>query len=142
MKTLTFSLVAWMLLTSQALAAEKDELQGTWVIEKLEELGKSIGPIKGSLCVFSGDSMTLKDKNGKGAFTRKYKSDPTTSPKHFDFVPSRKGTKTLIEKGIYKIDGDTLTINIADHKSRSASFDSKRGLLMVLKRKKDDKKSK
>lgn len=128
------SLVVCLLLTSPALSADKDELQGTWVCESFIKKGEKKDRAKGIRFTFSGDKFTMS-KTDSGV-TRIYKADAGKSPKQITIIYPTKGTRA---PGIYKIDRDTLTICMPypDSPSRPTAFDNKQGGLFVLKRKKD-----
>jgi RNA polymerase sigma factor (sigma-70 family) len=118
---------------AQAVAAEdkkpdKDKLQGEWKVVSIK-LGGQDHPNRnqvGEVMTFKGDAMELTP------FKAEFKLDPATDPRQVDFTltdspdPNQKGQVSL---GIYKLDGDKLTIH-ANHPGagdRPTDFESKDG---------------
>lgn len=117
-------------------SAEMKKLEGTWQLvsavkdgkQTPEEVVKKIRVvIKGGMhTVYFGDEAVAKDIP--------FSVDPATNPKStVDKLPDGKEIK-----GIYKLDGDTLTSCVAEAgKERPSEFDSKPGsghTLRVFKR--------
>ena len=130
------SLVVCLLLASPVLSADKDELQGTWILESWEMRGKKLDIPKGRVITFSHDEFSAKVDGKKQSSS--YKTDGSESPKHMDITTEGPDEKGMISLAIYKIEGDTLTIcaggGIVDKQEpRPTAFDSKQGSLMILK---------
>ena len=135
MKLLALSLMACLLLTSQASAADKDELRGVWIVVSNENKGKKVEHQEFDLLRFSGDKLIAESSDKKTVLPSNYRTDKSKSPKHIDITIKSIGTgKDDVSHGIYKIKGDTLTICIG--KPRPTAFDSKKSGLIVCKRKK------
>ena len=134
----TISLVLCPLLASPALSADKDELQGTWVLESHEDDGKKRDDSIGGLLKFSGNNITFESGDKKNDLPFNYRTDKSKSPKHIDLTFKNLDGKDVIDAlGIYKIEGDALTICMGTKRGlRPTEFDSKQGVLMVHKRKK------
>ena len=153
---LTSFLICSALIVSQLLAgddhaddvAKKDLalLQGKWEIVATSRGGQDItkeSRDEGFGMEFKDDAW-LQDVNGYHAWTAAdshIKLDPSTSPKSFEHIVTRKyqgKTITLSYPGIYKIDGDSLTMCLdVDLKTRPSEFksDGKPGFfLATLKR--------
>ena len=145
---LALSLAVCFLLTSPALSADKDELQGTWVIESFEDKGKKKDELKGGRFVFSGDSLKVKTVDVE--FTFGYKTVTDKKPHQLDYT-GRFAGKVVTVLAIFKIEGDTLTMcsgavtaneidvdsegePIIKQDPRPTAFDSILGSLFVLKR--------
>jgi RNA polymerase sigma factor (sigma-70 family) len=120
---------------------DKDAIQGTWIVEKIEEDGEDASDtddgkkIKSGLITITGDKLVLE-----GAGETSYKLDPTAKPKAIDLD---NGTKTF--DCIYSLDGDTLKIcaPLFPGGNRPTEVASKKGSntrLLVLKREVKDKK--
>jgi uncharacterized protein (TIGR03067 family) len=87
---------------------EMAKLQGTWQVIKWidsSEEAASADEIKDASFKFKKDHLTIrKDKDDKGRELA-YTLDPTKDPKWIDV-----DMRSLISEGIYKLDGDKLTI--------------------------------
>ena len=119
-------------------AAKKDleSIQGTWKIVMLEADGEQapaeiVATVK---LVFKDDKLTFTP--GEPGFTNyTYKLDPTAKPATFDFEHTEGAFKGKVWKGIYAVDGDTLTTcdNGPDpDKARPTAFEAKRGSGYIL----------
>jgi uncharacterized protein (TIGR03067 family) len=111
-------------------------LSGTWTVESIEFMGMKINPP-------GAQQMTLTFNNGKAVMNdgmrreeTTYKLDDSQRPKAIDlFEP--KGQANQAIKGIYKIEGNRLTIAFPVNGpgvARPAAFDAKDCGIMILKR--------
>ena len=112
-----------------ALPAVLDKpLEGKWELTSLERDGKPDAAMQGAVRVHEGDKYSLTPKGGK-TVTGTYTADAKT----LDMKPDdgRYKGKTLL--GIYKIEGDTLTICFADPgQPRPTEFASKTGVVVAV----------
>jgi uncharacterized protein (TIGR03067 family) len=127
----------------QALADKKEtpkdaeKILGTWALVSYEEGGKKAPEelLKNAQVVLTaGGKMTVKNADGKVSELT-YKLGPDSKPKEFDCTDD-KGRMMF---GIYKLDGDTLTVCYDRGGDRPTEFASKPGtsvVLEVLKRQK------
>jgi len=127
----------------QALADKKEtpkdeeKILGTWALMSYEEGGRNAPQeaIKEAKVIIAADGkMTVKHGDGK-VVEGTYKLGPAKKPKEFSFTNDKGQTKL----GIYKLDGDTLTVCYDRSGGRPAEFASKEGttvVLQVLKREK------
>jgi uncharacterized protein (TIGR03067 family) len=118
---------------ASTLAADKSPIDGKWTIETVTRDGKVDDNYAGASRVHEGSKYTMKGAEGKtlpttdGAFT------VDADKKTLDMKPAggRYKDKTLV--GIYKLDGDTLTIAFAEPgKDRPTKFESKEGSGVVV----------
>lgn len=124
---------AAVLVAATSHAADKSPLEGKWMIESLTRDGKADDSMKGATRIHTGDKYTItpaKDSKApmtEGTFT------VDEAKKTIDMKPTsgRYKGKTLL--GIYKIEGDTVTLAFGDaDKSRPTAFDSKEGSGVVV----------
>ena len=120
-------------------APKKDPptIVGEWAGEKAEAGGKPLPVPPGGITMeFLADGKVVIREGPKPAETAQYTADPKKSPAEIDLNPSDKA-KGLTFVGIYKIEGDTLTICLGVGGKRPAKFESPAGsdsMLMTLKR--------
>ena len=131
-----------LLSAAQKEGADKTELekfQGKWVPVSTTIDGKALeeDEMKGRSTVVKGEKMTLLYKD-KERGTASLKIDPSKSPAQIDTTNEDGPAKGLGLKGIYKFDGDTLTLCfVLPSKDRPTEFASKPGsgrILFVHKR--------
>jgi uncharacterized protein (TIGR03067 family) len=128
-------------------APEKDKgIVGEWVGEKATAGGKDRPvPPGGINFTFTADGKFIvregkREKPDEGT----YKVDAKKNPAEIDILPPAEKAGRGVVKGIYKVDGDTLTLCFArgkDDSERPTKFDSPEGsnvMLMTLKRAKKD----
>ena len=112
-----------------------EKFQGKWTVASIEENGKPAPADElGKLDVtIKGDLFTVKIKD-EGNKEMTIKLDPTQKPATIDLVPKNTKDKTVL--GIYKLDGDTLTIcGTEEKKERPTEFTAGPGITtVVLKR--------
>jgi uncharacterized protein (TIGR03067 family) len=125
---------------AQKEGADKNDLekfQGKWATASITVDGKKEDEIKDRFLVIKGEKATFlyEDKErGTGSITL----DPGQSPARLDFKYEDGPAKGKTLKGIYKFDGDTLTLCYGGFgNDRPTEFASKAGsgtILIVQKR--------
>jgi uncharacterized protein (TIGR03067 family) len=109
--------------------ADLAKLQGEWAVKSIEIAGMPLpGELPGKLVIEGakfgglGSDMTIV-------------LDPTKTPKEIDLVRGASGQKWM---GLYKLDGDTLTLCLAmiekgklDTQKRPTDFDAKKVQMIV-----------
>jgi uncharacterized protein (TIGR03067 family) len=116
-----------------AIAKETAKLQGAWKFISLERDQKPEEEFKKYTAVLKGDLWTVAAGDRIAARTV-FRPDPTKTPKTIDLIDIDKGR---IIRGIYSLQGDTLTVCDRGEKARPTEFTTKpdSGLvLFVLKR--------
>ena len=122
---------------SRAGDAKKDLelLQGDWKIESVQESSGKNGndsDIKAMVVTFKGDSMKITLK-GELIENHKIKIDAAATPRTIDFTHLEGPDKGKTEPGIYKVEGDKLTICVNDPgKDRPSAFAIKDGTKISL----------
>jgi RNA polymerase sigma factor (sigma-70 family) len=118
-------------------AKDEEHIQGTWALESYEEGGQKAPEerIKGAKLIIAAEGkITVKNADGKEV-EGTLKLDPAKKPKEFSFTNDKGETRV----GIYKLQGDTLTVCYDRGGERPTEFASKEGttvVLQVLKREK------
>jgi uncharacterized protein (TIGR03067 family) len=113
--------------------AKKDppSLVGVWVAEKGTRDGDDRAVAAGSLTVeFTADGKVSVQEGSKRVGPVEYRVEPKGSPAEID-------VKEMEMVGIYKVDGDTLTLCLGDGGKRPTEFASPAGsktMLLTLKR--------
>lgn len=120
-----------VLFAAAGVADDKKPLEGKWVIESLTRDGKADDALKGATRLHEGDKYTITPtKDSKGAATEGTFSIDAEK-KTIDMKPSSGNFKGKTLLGIYKLDGDTLTVAFAEAE-RPKSLESKEGSKVVL----------
>jgi uncharacterized protein (TIGR03067 family) len=123
--------------------ARKDPptLVGEWAVQAAVIGGKRDDPPAGTTWTFTADGKSVLTISGAaGGAAGMYTTDPKKDPARVDISAGPKGTPM---KGVYKRDGDALTLCLGlDPDARPAGFESKAGdkviLLTLTKVKKKD----
>jgi uncharacterized protein (TIGR03067 family) len=128
----------------ETVKAEVARHQGTWrVVSSVREGKEAPQDVARSIeRVVEGDRVVWK-REGKNFAGTKVVLDPTRSPKTIDVIPEGGPNRDKRVLGIYKLEGDTLTICMAEpDKDRPKSFEAPEGsgfMLMKFERQKSEK---
>jgi uncharacterized protein (TIGR03067 family) len=120
-----------------AVKKEQEKLRGTWTPTAQEAKGErqEMDKLKKHTWTFEDDKITINDDTRSREHS--FKLDPAKTPKTID-IADKKGDP--IGLGIYKLDGDTLTIAITKpNADRPTEFTTKKDsshVVVVLKREK------
>jgi uncharacterized protein (TIGR03067 family) len=101
-----------------AIAQERTRFQGTWRFVSLERDQKSEREFEKYTAVLKGDLWTVSEGDRIAAQTF-FRPDPTKTPKTIDLVDIEKGR---IIRGIYSLEGDTITVCDRGEKKRPTEF--------------------
>jgi len=124
-------------------APKKDppSIVGEWVGESGIRGGKPDNPPSGTTITFTKDGKVLMKEGGDDkSHETTYTADPKKDPAEIDIVPPA-GEKGPAMVGIYKIEGDTLTLCFSTGGDRPKAFESPAGsqvMLVTCKRAKKD----
>jgi uncharacterized protein (TIGR03067 family) len=114
-----------------AQSAEEAErrLQGTWTATRAQRDGKAADDVVGHRLSFAGSQFRIQSSDGKALFMGTIRLDRGTKPAGIDFE-HEGDLKGKVWRGIYSLDGDTLTIcdNAPNlDKGRPAAFEAASG---------------
>lgn len=113
------------------LADDKKPLEGKWTIESITRDGKADDALKGATRVHEGDKYTITPPKDSKAPATEGTFTVDGEKKTIDMKPSSGNFKGKTLQGIYKLDGDTLTVAFAE-KERPKDFESKAGTGVVV----------
>jgi len=129
------TVVAYGLAFAQPAADTQKQLQGTWTSTKAERDGKAADDVVGHRLSLTGHRFQIQSEDGKPLYAGTVRVDPSAKPAAIDFEHTDGPLKGKAWKGIYALDGDTLTIcdnapNLDD--GRPTAFEAKSGSGYVL----------
>jgi uncharacterized protein (TIGR03067 family) len=137
-KVLVVVVVGLLLAADSKDKKDEDKLQGTWVLESEERDGakQDIGVKTPRVTFTNAGQGKVEDRKSGMSVEITYQLDAAKDPKHIDVTVNDKKVK-----GIYKIDGDTLTVCVGadDSDERPTAFATQAGdqrKLLILKREK------
>ena len=144
MRRLT-SAICWLILGTGFVLAQPAEqaqkqLEGTWIATKAERDGKAADDVVGHRFSFTDNRFQIQSKDGEPLYAGTVRVDPNAKPAAIDFEHTEGDVKGKAWKGIYALDGDTLTTcdNAPNlDKGRPAAFEAKAGsghILITFKR--------
>jgi uncharacterized protein (TIGR03067 family) len=134
----------------KAVAKDVKLLEGAWKVTSIVQGGKEQAEdVLGETMTFKDGKLTVRgNQDGDEPVVELFRLDPTCDPKVIDFDDVGRGFKDAesVAEGVYKIDGDTLTLCIhweegrgAAKANRPVALESKEGSkarLITLKRQK------
>ena len=130
----------WLILGTGLVLAQPAEqaqkqLEGTWIATKAERDGKAADDVVGHRLSFTDNRFQIRSKDGKHLYEGTFRVKPSTKPAAIDFQHTGGALKGKAWKGIYALDGDTLTTcdNAPNlDKGRPAAFEAKAGSGYIL----------
>ena len=132
--TLSFALIALCgFAASSALAGDQEDIQGTWVLQKVSMNGKAM-PAPAVTYVFTGDALTIRPE--KGAEQKTTFKLETSKSKVMVVQHSESATGTKPDRTPYDLSGDTLKIAFASPEELSPEVSDNGQILFTLQRKK------
>ena len=137
MRTLLSLGLAFGVLGLAAADDNKNPLEGKWVIESLTRDGKDESAMyKGGTRVNTGMKYKMVPPGGSAVKTAEgtFTADAAKTPATIDLMPGSGQYEGKTLPGIYKLEGDTLTIafTVPPGKDRPKAFESKAGSGVVL----------
>ena len=125
----------FVLACAQPAEAAQKNLQGAWTATKAERDGNAADDVVGHRLSFAGNRFQIQSKDVKPLYAGTVRVDPSAKPAAIDFRHTEGALKGKAWKGIYALDGNTLTIcdNAPNlDKGRPAAFEAKKGSGYVL----------
>jgi uncharacterized protein (TIGR03067 family) len=116
--SLIASLVVFATLTVRAAERVKTEVDGTW--EVIQESKANPNAAKSKIVVVQDNGIETMMKDGKLWRKSRYTVNPNATPKQITWSEPQQGGK-ISQVGIYKIDGDTLTVAVLTDKTKRAT---------------------
>jgi uncharacterized protein (TIGR03067 family) len=111
------------------------KLEGTWTATKAERDGKAADDVVGHRLSFTGNRFRIQSRDGKPLYAGTVRVDPGAKPAAIDFEHTEGALKGTAWKGIYALDGDTLTTcdnGPNPDKGRPTAFEATSGSGYVL----------
>jgi uncharacterized protein (TIGR03067 family) len=109
----------------KAALKELKALEGDWALVRLEAGGKKHEPgaDEQAKLTFQGTKWSFSATGEQGEVVA---LGTSSSPKLIDLKKTRRGGGAVVREGIYKVDGDTLTLALyqGTEKKRPTSFDT------------------
>jgi uncharacterized protein (TIGR03067 family) len=136
------SVMCWLILGTwlvpgfaQPVEDAQKKLQRTWTATKAERDGKAADDVVRHRLSFTGNRFQIQSKDGKRLYAGTVRLDPSAKPATIDFEHTEGALKGKVWKGIFALDGDTLTTcdNAPNpDKGRPVAFEAKSGSGYVL----------
>ena len=109
------STMCWLVLGSSFLLAQpataaEEQLAGTWIATAAERGGKAAVDVIGHRLFFSANRFEIRSKEGKSLYSGMTRVDASAKPAAIDFEHTEGLAKGKTWRGIYVLDGGTLTI--------------------------------
>ena len=132
MHALIAAVIGLGLAAAEAAAAN---LEGTWTASTAERDGKPADDVVGHRLAFTGNRFQIVAKDGKPLYLGTFQANPSAEPATIDFAHAGETLNGKVWKGIYVLDGETLTIcdNAAGlDRERPTAFATRAGSGYVL----------
>ena len=117
----------------EVVKTDSDKMQGVWLVKRVSIGGEKMDS-DGLNGVIKGNSLTIQAEGANGSEKLAFELDSAAKLRAMDFVA---GKGKIVSFAIYKLEGDTLTICMAE-KKRPEKFASEKGSgvrLIVFERK-------
>jgi len=114
--------------------AERARHQGTWAVVSLVREGQAASAdIVGSIRRVVEEDHVVWRRDGKNFAGTKFEVDPSKTPRAIDLIPDGGPARDRRVLGIYRLDGDDLTICVADPGGpRPSAFEAGTGSKQTL----------
>src|SRR5215471_16255995 len=142
MHRLTWVVCGWLILGSglapafaQPAELVAKGLQGIWTATQVEQDGKATEDVIGHRLSLTGNRFQIRSRDGQSLYAGTFRVNPSAKPAAIDFAHTEGALNGKVWKGIYALNGDTLTIcdNAPDlDKDRPATLEANSGSGYVL----------
>ncbi len=126
--------------SAEAIRKDRAALQGVWKVTASEQGGERVpaDDIKDLFLIFQGEAIQIRE-GGKAEVRFAFALAPTKSPKEIDLTIQVGPNKGKVDRAIYRLDGDNLSICIQSDRDapRPREFATRAGgklWLVVLQR--------
>lgn len=113
-----------------------ERMQGLWTLVSLEVNGRKADPDQVRSWVLVIEGQVYNPGSGETSTEYSFRIDPTRNPRAIDMMPREGSLKGCVLRGVYRLEGDTLTICRAldSENERPAGFRTRpeSGLSMVV----------
>ena len=116
--------------SAQAPQAAAKELIGVWRATAAVREGLPATDVIGHQLTFAEQRFEIQSKDGKRLYSGTFRTNPRATPQTIDFAHAGSAGKAMTWLGIYRLDGDTLTIcdNAPNpDKGRPSAFETSSG---------------
>ena len=103
-------LAAGLALVCAPPAGAQTPLEGSWNATRAERDGKAADDVVGHRLAFAGNRFEIRSNDGKTLYEGTFRTDPRAKPAAIDFANTRGAAKGRAWRGIYTLEGGTLTI--------------------------------
>jgi uncharacterized protein (TIGR03067 family) len=120
---------------AQPSADAAKSLTGAWTATRAQRDGQPAADVVGPRLSFSGNRFRIQSRDGTTLYAGTVRLDPSAKPAAIDFAHAEGLLKGKSWKGVYAVDGDTLTIcdnAPSPDMARPAAFEAPRGSGYVL----------
>ena len=100
---------ALVLVCAPPAEAAQNDLQGIWIATQAERDGKAADDVVGHRLSFTGNRFQIRSKDLKPRYAGTVRVDSSAKPAAIDFEHTEGVLKGKAWKGIYALDGETLT---------------------------------
>jgi uncharacterized protein (TIGR03067 family) len=97
-------------LAPPAAAADEAALAGAWTAVEAQRDGAAAAELVGHRLVFDGEGFSIVAPDGKPLYSGRYTVDAAAQPARIDFRQEAGEAKGQTWEGIYRLDGERLTI--------------------------------
>lgn len=95
---------------AQPVGEARRQLEGAWTATRAQRDGKAAADVVGHRLSFAGDRFQIRSGEGRPLYAGTIRVEPNVRPAAIDFEHTEGALTGKVWKGIYVVNGDTLTI--------------------------------